>query len=392
MRHKGHGAGEAERLLPLIPDAFGPKVMSEGATIRKAEEKPLLLSARGLVKSYGGNRAVDGVDLDIPERAFTTLLGPSGCGKTTILRMIGGFETPDAGSLTLDGRSLAGVPPERRPVNTVFQNYALFPHMTVFENVAFSLTLRRGAQDPTPQVKRALDAVHMGEFAARYPHQLSGGQQQRVAVARAIIAEPHLLLLDEPLSALDRKMRSHLQIELKDLQRRLGIAFVYVTHDQEEAFALSDMIVVMNRGKIAQKTDPLTLYARPADTFVADFIGSASLIEGEILATAKEQATIATPLGTITAPAVEGLAPGQRAALVLRPENLRQAPAHPGSGKGHEIAAQVRHVVFKGDRFMIEAEAAGLALRLMTEQPPEPGAEIRIAFDPKTSFITRLAS
>ncbi len=166
---------------------------------------------------------MDGVDLDIPERAFTTFLGPSGCGKTTMLRMIAGFEKPDAGSIILDGKPLLDVPPERRPVNTVFQSYALFPHLTVFENVAFSLTLRRRSPDPEPRVRRALETVHMADFADRYPHQLSGGQQQRVAVARAIVAEPHLLLLDEPLSALDRKMRSHLQIELKDLQRRWAL-------------------------------------------------------------------------------------------------------------------------------------------------------------------------
>ncbi|BCH56340.1 ABC transporter ATP-binding protein [Agrobacterium vitis] len=353
---------------------------------------PMLLSARGLVKSYGRNRAVDGVDLDIPERAFTTFLGPSGCGKTTILRMIGGFEAPDAGSLVLDGRSLTGVPPERRPVNTVFQNYALFPHLTVFENVAFSLTLRRGAQDPAPRVKRALNAVHMGEFTSRYPHQLSGGQQQRVAVARAIIAEPHLLLLDEPLSALDRKMRGHLQIELKDLQRRLGIAFVYVTHDQEEAFALSDIVVVMNKGRIAQKADPVTLYARPADTFVADFIGSASLVEGEILALDTETATIGTPLGTITAPAIHGLAKGERAALVIRPEHLRLGATDGHAAPTLALTGKVRHAVFKGDRYLIEADTSGVTVRLMADRPAEPGSTIAMMLDTASCFITRLAS
>ncbi len=383
----GHGAICGRARQPARAGPLPDLPMSDQSVSRNPATSPLLLSARGLVKSYGRNRAVDGVDLDIPERAFTTFLGPSGCGKTTILRMIGGFETPDAGSLILDGRSLVGVPPERRPVNTVFQNYALFPHLTVFENVAFSLTLRRGAQDPAPRVKRALEAVHMGEFGARYPHQLSGGQQQRVAVARAIIAEPHLLLLDEPLSALDRKMRGHLQIELKDLQRRLGIAFVYVTHDQEEAFALSDVVVVMNKGKIAQKADPVTLYARPADSFVADFIGSATLVEGEVLACTPGNATIATPLGTITAPAIEGLQTGGRAALVLRPEHLQLDGC-----SGMILTAQVEHVVFKGDRYMIEAGIAGVTLRLMSNRPPEPGTLISIGFDPVASFITRIAT
>ncbi len=353
-----------------------------------APDAGLILSARGLVKSYGKGRAVDGVDLDIPERAFTTLLGPSGCGKTTILRMIAGFETPDAGSLVLDGRPLKGVPPERRPVNTVFQSYALFPHLTVFENVAFSLTLRRGAGDPSPRVKRALDAVHMGDFGARYPHQLSGGQQQRVAVARAIVAEPHMLLLDEPLSALDRKMRGHLQIELKDLQRRLGIAFVYVTHDQDEAFALSDIVVVMNKGRIVQKADPLTLYARPASAFVADFIGAASLVPGKIVAMRRTAmsatATLDTPLGIVEAPVAEGLESGAAAMLVIRPEHLQVSTA-PSA-----LRAQVQHVVFRGDRFLIEAESHGCLLRVMSDTALDPGTAIGLDLDRARAFITQV--
>jgi spermidine/putrescine transport system ATP-binding protein len=353
---------------------------------------PSLLTARGLVKSYGTSRAVDGVDLDIPERAFTTFLGPSGCGKTTILRMIAGFEKPDGGTLVLDGRSLIGVPPERRPVNTVFQNYALFPHLTVFENVAFSLTLRRRSPDPAPRVLRALETVHMGELGARYPHQLSGGQQQRVAVARAMVAEPHLLLLDEPLSALDRKMRSHLQIELKDLQKRLGIAFVYVTHDQEEAFALSDIVVVMNRGRIVQRADPATLYARPANGFVADFIGSATLVSGTLTGVDATHGTavIETALGTLTAPVVEGLRPGDVALLVLRPEHL----ALRGEGPDRQTPAGwqgvVRHIVYQGSNYMIEVECAGILLRLSAPMPPRIGESVEIDVDPARAFITRV--
>ncbi|RAX41329.1 ABC transporter ATP-binding protein [Rhizobium tropici] len=352
----------------------------------------LLLSARGLVKTYGRSRAVDGVDLDIPERAFTTFLGPSGCGKTTILRMIAGFENPDAGSLVLDGRPLAGVPPERRPVNTVFQNYALFPHLTVFENVAFSLTLRRGSLDPTARVKRALEAVHMEAFRERYPHQLSGGQQQRVAVARAIVAEPHLLLLDEPLSALDRKMRGHLQIELKDLQRRLGIAFLYVTHDQEEAFALSDIVIVMNKGRIVQKADPVTLYARPANAFVADFIGSASLVPALVRGVDANAGTVTidTPLGIIEAPAVEGLIAGDRAILVVRPEHLRLRSEVPTTAGAGLLSATVQHAVFLGDRHLIEADVSGITLRFSAGRPLAPGDKAQIAFNQAASFITRV--
>ncbi|AUW46159.1 ABC transporter ATP-binding protein [Rhizobium leguminosarum] len=345
----------------------------------------LLLSVRGLTKNYGRDRAVDSVDLDIPERAFTTFLGPSGCGKTTILRMIAGFETPDAGSIVLDGRSLSGVPPERRPVNTVFQSYALFPHLTVFGNVAFSLTLRRHSNvDVAARVKRALDAVHMAQFGDRYPHQLSGGQQQRVAVARAIIAEPHLLLLDEPLSALDKKMRGHLQIELKDLQRRLGIAFVYVTHDQEEAFALSDIVVVMNKGRIVQRAAPLTIYARPANAFVADFIGAAALIPGEIVdgGGASGSAAIDTAICIVQCPAVEGLAKGDKAVLAIRPEHVRIGT--------DGLNATIRHVVFKGDRYLVEAEVNGVILRFMADNPLSPGANVGLVVDQDRAFITRI--
>ncbi len=348
---------------------------------------PLLLAMRGVVKTFGRSTAVDGIDLDVPERAFLTLLGPSGCGKTTVLRMIAGFETPDAGDMRLDNTPLAGVPPERRPVNTVFQSYALFPHLTVNENVAFALKLRGGVPDIPARVRRALEAVHMTDFGDRYPHQLSGGQQQRVAVARSIIAEPRLLLLDEPLSALDRKMRGHLQIELKALQRRLGIAFVYVTHDQEEAFALSDIVVVMNKGRIAQKADPQTIYSRPADSFVADFIGNSTLVEGRILERRGDMATIGTPLGDITAPVADGLAGGEAAMLVIRPELLSTRGEGPATFSGI-----VNNCVFQGERNMVQAEVAGIPLRFAAEAPHAAGTSVALWLDADHSFITRIAT
>ncbi|CAI9414540.1 Spermidine/putrescine import ATP-binding protein PotA [Pleomorphomonas sp. T1.2MG-36] len=348
---------------------------------------PLLLAMRGVVKTFGRSTAVDGIDLDVPERAFLTLLGPSGCGKTTVLRMIAGFETPDSGDMRLDNTPLVDVPPERRPVNTVFQSYALFPHLTVNENVAFSLKLRGGVPDMAARVRRALDAVHMADFGDRYPHQLSGGQQQRVAVARAIIAEPRLLLLDEPLSALDRKMRGHLQIELKALQRRLGIAFVYVTHDQEEAFALSDVVVVMNKGRIAQKADPQTIYSRPADSFVADFIGNSTLVKGQVRERHGDMATIETPLGNVTAPVADGLAAGDPAVLVIRPELLS---VH-GEGTTTLIGT-VGNCVFQGERSMIEADVAGVALRFAAEAPYSIGSSVPLWLDAGRSFITRVAT
>jgi spermidine/putrescine transport system ATP-binding protein len=352
---------------------------SPGVTFAPAS---VLLSARGLVKRFGRQVAVDGVDLDVTEREFTTLLGPSGCGKTTILRMIGGFETPDAGSLVLDGAALAGVPPELRPVNTVFQSYALFPHLNVFENVAFSLRLRDSGNIQR-KVKNALDAVRMGDHADRFPNELSGGQQQRVAVARAIIAQPRLLLLDEPLSALDRRMRAHLQIELKDLQRRLGIAFIYVTHDQAEAFALSDVVAVMNKGRVVQVGSPQDIYARPVNAFVADFIGDASLVGGKVVATNGAGGILDTRFGRIHAPALSSLSAGDDGCIVLRPESLIESDAP------QAVAGTATHVIYQGNGFVVEVIADGTIFRYATDRPPALGASVHLAIVPDKSFITR---
>ena len=343
---------------------------------------PVLLSARGLAKRYGAHPpVVAGVDFDVAERAFTTLLGPSGCGKTTILRMIGGFERPTAGTLTLDGIVLGDRPPERRPVNTVFQSYALFPHMSVFDNVAFSLSLRSGAGDVSAKVRRALDAVHMVDFSDRYPGQLSGGQQQRVAVARAMVAEPRLLLLDEPLSALDRTMRAHLQLELKDLQRRLGIAFVYVTHDQDEAFALSDTVLVMNAGRIVQAGTPETVYRRPADAFVAGFIGGASLLPGHVVGVTPAGTAISTALGTFEAPGHPGLVQGMPATLVLRPDSIVLRD-------GGTLRAAVRQVAFTGQGYVVEAEAQGQALRFTAAEPLRVGSTVPLSLVGERAYVT----
>ncbi|MDR3373189.1 MAG: ABC transporter ATP-binding protein [Ancalomicrobiaceae bacterium] len=344
----------------------------------------VLLEALGLAKSYGPVAAVQGVDFRLPVNAYVTLLGPSGCGKTSILRMIGGFETPSAGSLRLDGADLAGVGPAERPVNTVFQSYALFPHMTVADNVAFGLEVKgRDRNETKIRTARALALVRMTDMADRRPNQLSGGQQQRVALARAIVNEPRLLLLDEPLSALDRRMRKDMQIELKDLQRRLGLTFVHVTHDQEEAFALSDHLIVMNAGRIEQQGTPEEIYRRPATTFVADFIGGANLFPGQILATSDGAATIATAFGPVTAASVSGLSVGSTAALCLRPELLTPQPDGP-------ILSTVRHVVFQGADWLVEVEAAErtVTLRLESERGPEPGERLAIGFDAASAWIT----
>ncbi len=340
-----------------------------------------------LVKLYdNGYTAVKGIDLHIRDHEFMVLVGPSGCGKTTTLRMIAGLEQASAGRIFIDGVDVTAKSPGERDVSMVFQSYALFPHLTVTENVGFSLSLRRGVADAAQRVARALDAVHMSEFGARYPHQLSGGQQQRVAVARAIVAEPRLLLLDEPLSALDRKMRAHLQVELKDLQRRLGIAFIYVTHDQEEAFALSDIVVVMNKGRIAQKADPRTIYNCPADSFVADFIGGSTLVEGRVISTGAYGATLESPLGTIAAPASTELNAGDRAVLVVRPEAVSDRPGVIA------LSGTVTHTVYQGERTLVGIMVAGFELRFASDHPPAIGTTLPISLDPQRLFITRMAA
>jgi putative spermidine/putrescine transport system ATP-binding protein len=239
------------------------------------------VSIRNLVKRFDGVAAVDGVSLDVAEGEFVTLLGPSGCGKTTLLRVIAGFERPDSGIVRLNGEDVTGVPPHRRDVHTVFQNYALFPHLSVAGNVAFGLKRRGLARDEvTRRVTDALELVRLPGLGDRAPAQLSGGQQQRVAIARAVVLEPRVLLLDEPFGALDRKLREEMQTDLKELQRRLGISFVFVTHDQDEALAMSDRVVVMNEGRIEQQGPPREIYERPRTRFVAGFVGVTNVVGG----------------------------------------------------------------------------------------------------------------
>jgi spermidine/putrescine transport system ATP-binding protein len=240
-----------------------------------------LLEIRNVSRRFGDFAAVDNISLSIEAGEFFTLLGPSGCGKTTLLRMIAGFDLPDSGQILLDGVDLVGIPPEQRPVCTVFQNYALFPHMTVAANIAFPLKMAKVPADQIrTRVEEALEDVRLAGFAARFPHELSGGQRQRVAVARALVSRPKLLLLDEPLSALDAKLREQMQIELINLQKEVDITFVYVTHDQGEALAMSDRIAVMNKGVVEQIGSPTEIYNLPKTPFVAGFIGKTNLLEG----------------------------------------------------------------------------------------------------------------
>ena len=301
------------------------------------------VQARDLRKSYGEVEAVRGINLDIAAGEFFSLLGPSGCGKTTTLRMIAGFETPSAGSILIDGSDVSRVPANDRPVNTVFQNYALFPFMSVEDNVAFGLRYQKvGKADTKRKVGDALEMVRMGQYAKRRPGQLSGGQQQRVALARAIVLNPRVLLLDEPLGALDAKLRKALQIELKSLQESLGITFIYVTHDQEEALTMSDRMAVMAGGLIEQVGTPAEVYDSPATAYVADFLGSANVLDVEVVGPASEGRTTVR-LGTDTL-TCRGSGDGG-VKLVMRPERLLLEPS---SDESATLAAVIERIVYQG--------------------------------------------
>lgn len=283
-----------------------------------------LVQLAGIRKCFDGKEVIPQLDLTINNGEFLTLLGPSGCGKTTVLRLIAGLETVDSGRIMLDNEDITHVPAENRYVNTVFQSYALFPHMTVFENVAFGLRMQNPAAEITPRVMEALRMVQLETFAQRKPHQLSGGQQQRVAIARAVVNKPRLLLLDESLSALDYKLRKQMQNELKALQRKLGITFVFVTHDQEEALTMSDRIVVMRDGRIEQDGTPREIYEEPKNLFVAGFIGEINMFNATVIERLDEQRVRANVEGRECNIYVNfAVEPGQKLHVLLRPEDLR---------------------------------------------------------------------
>ncbi|GAA6732934.1 ABC transporter ATP-binding protein [Thermus oshimai] len=329
-----------------------------------------LVKLLGVRKAYGEVVALDGVDLEVKRGEFFSLLGPSGCGKTTLLRLLAGFETPDAGRILLDGKDMAGVPPYARPVNTVFQNYALFPHMTVEGNVAFGLRmkgLREG--EIRKKVAWALELVDLLGLEKRYPRELSGGQKQRVALARALVLEPLVLLLDEPLSALDARLRQELRVELMQLQRRLGTTFIFVTHDQEEALVMSDRIAVMRAGRIEQVGLPDEVYERPKNRFVAEFLGRSNLIPARPHPQGAE-----TPLGPLHLPR-----PLEREALLaVRPEKIRlyprSAPTLPGRNL---VLARVEEIVYTGaeNQYILQAGPLRLLAYTLNQDLQEPGAE-----------------
>ncbi len=305
---------------------------------------------RDVVKRFGDVVAVDHVSLQIREGEFFSLLGPSGCGKTTTLRLIAGFEMPTAGVVLIGGEPQGYLPPYRRPVNTVFQHYALFPHMTVYENVAFGLEMQGVPRRQVRQrVLEALDLVQLADLESRRPHQLSGGQQQRVALARALVNRPKVLLLDEPLGALDLKLRKAMQVELKNLQHRVGITFVYVTHDQEEALTMSDRIAVVNLGRVLQVGTPEEIYEHPADRFVADFIGETNFLQGTLRALGPPlQVEIGGSLKVSAARAQQGLAVGEPVVVSVRPEKVRLSPPEEAPPAANRVSGRVEQVVYMG--------------------------------------------
>jgi spermidine/putrescine transport system ATP-binding protein len=319
----------------------------------------------GLTKRFG-EIAVDNIDLTVASGEFFSLLGPSGCGKTTTLRLIAGFEQPTSGKILLDGVDVSDMPAHRRNVNTVFQSYALFPFLSVFDNVAFGLRHRKLAKaDLSLRVNEALELVKMTSFAKRRPGQLSGGQQQRVALARALVLNPAVLLLDEPLGALDAKLRRSLKVELKALQERVGITFLYVTHDQEEALTMSDRLAVMNAGKIVQIGTPRQVYEEPADTYVADFLGAANLMEVWVSSLG------AIRLGdwNLSAQRCEAAA-GGRAHAVIRPERVRVEPH--GSPGDNRVPAMVERVVFLGAAMQVMLRLApGVSVQALMQNDGE---------------------
>lgn len=364
---------------------------ADGATKAGSE-----LSVRGLTKHYGSFTAVDGIDLDVPEGSFFALLGPSGCGKTTTLRMVAGLDEPSAGAIYLGGEDISRKRAFQRPVNTVFQNYALFPHLTIFENVAFGLR-RRGESNIEPRVLEMLEMVELAHLAKRKPTQLSGGQQQRIAVVRALVNRPQVLLLDEPLGALDLKLRRQLQLELKRIQTEVGITFVHVTHDQEEAMTMADTIAVMNLGKVEQLGSAIDLYENPVSVFVANFLGQSNFIRGTATGTDGQWQVVETDIGTFRVPTARNSAPDADVLVGVRPEKLHvipladhAVPADPPAGH-NAMVGTVTDASFIGVSTQYQVQVASEQTMTVVSQntgvaPAAPGQRVQLHWEAQRTF------
>jgi len=345
------------------------------------------LELKGLTKSFGPVRALDGIDLTTAAGEFVTLLGASGSGKTTTLNLVAGFLRPDAGTVVLDGQPIAGLPTHRRNIGLVFQDYLLFPHMTAFDNVAFPLRRRKvGSAEIRRRVEETLDLVGLHGLGRRYPRELSGGQQQRVALARAIVFRPPLLLMDEPLGALDRNLREVLQLEIRRIHRELGTTFIYVTHDQEEALVLSDRIAVFNSGRIEQLDSPATIYDRPATTFVARFVGDSNIFRGRL--TGSDQSRLQCGRWSLLAPPAPGVT--DPCAIVVRPEKTRLGPI--SDPAGNQVSGTVVERVYLGSALKVVVDVPDLG-RVLVHTPPrdldqvEAGAAVDVTWRAADSVL-----
>lgn len=331
-----------------------------------------------LQKDYDGTTVLKNIDLEIKKNEFLTLLGPSGCGKTTTLRIIGGFEQPTRGNVFFDGERINDIPPYKRQINTVFQKYALFPHMNIFDNIAFGLKIKKISQKEIEEkVKRMLKLVGLEGYENRSIDSLSGGQQQRIAIARALVNEPQVLLLDEPLGALDLKLRKDMQIELKNMQKEVGITFIYVTHDQEEALTMSDTIVVMDKGRIQQKGTPVDIYNEPKNKFVARFIGESNIIDGVMI-----EDFLVEFAGRKFDCVDEGFSSNEEVDIVIRPEDIKIVSKSEGM-----LVGEVSSVIFKGVHYEMIIKENGNEWLVHNTLQKEVGSEVGIRFNPEDIHV-----
>jgi len=359
--------------------------MYRGLTAQLRKDIPKMeniISLRNIVVEFDGEQILKNIDLDIKDKEFVTLLGPSGCGKTTTLRIIGGFLTPNSGDVMLEGKRINDLPPHKRDVNTVFQRYALFPHLNVYENIAFGLRIKKlPEKEIQKRVGEMLELVNLRGFEKRTIHRLSGGQQQRVAIARALVNRPKILLLDEPLGALDLKLRKEMQIELRKIQQALELTFVYVTHDQEEALTMSDTVVVMNNGHVQQIGSPTDIYNEPVNAFVADFIGESNILNGSM-----PRDCLVEFCGKQFECVDKGFSPNETIDVVIRPEDIKVI-----SAADAKLTGIVESVVFKGVHYEMMVDGVDHKWMIQSTKAEEVGSMIGMTFDPYDIHIMKKA-